>query len=356
MFSSYRLGLLIVVATVAASAALCLAMVDTRALPPSRAASTLDAAPLPLGEFRFTERSGRPVTHADLGERVWIAGFIFTRCPSSCPKISTVMKGLQSELLGTGVRLVSISVDPDYDTPEVLAKYADGLGADSRRWYFLNGPRAMVYDLIRDGFKLPVEPATPEETAAGAEAVFHSSRLALVDRGNRVVGFFDSSTPDDVRALIAKAKQRDRAWVAFLPAVNASLNGLCTILLLIGLALILSGRRRAHIACMIAALVVSALFLASYLVYHAMIGGGTPFQGAGPIRLVYFTVLLSHVILAAAVVPMILLTVTRAIQGQYVRHAIMARVTYPVWLYVAITGVIVYWMLYQLPLATSNIV
>lgn len=353
MFSSYRLGLLIVFGTVAASAALCLATVDTRALPP-RAANELSESPLPLGEFRFTERSGRPVTDADLGERVWVGAFIFTRCPSTCPKISTVMKGLQSELLGTGVRLVSISVDPEHDTPEVLSKYADGLGADKRRWYFLNGPRTMVYNLIRDGFKLPIEPASPEEQAAGAEAVFHSSRLALVDRGNRVVGFYDSSDPDEIRALIAKATRLDRAWVSFLPAVNASLNGLCTLLLLIGLGLILSGRRKAHIACMTAALSVSLLFFCSYLAYHAMIGGGTPFKGAGPIRLVYFTVLLSHVILAAAVIPMVLLTVTRAIQGQYHRHAKLARVTYPVWLYVSITGVVVYWMLYQLPIPTSS--
>ncbi len=355
MFSSYRLGFLIVFATVAASAALSLAMVDARARQPSRAATALDASPLTLGAFRFTERSGRPVTDADLGERVWISGFIFTRCPSSCPKISAVMKGLQSELLGSGVRLVSISVDPDHDTPEVLAKYADGLGADYRRWYFLHGPRGMVYNLIRDGFKLPIEPATPEEEAAGAEAVFHSSRLALVDRGNRVVGFFDSSSPQEVRALVAKARQLDRAWVAFLPTLNASLNGLCSVLLLIGLGLILSGRRRAHIACMTAALCVSVLFLGSYLVYHALIGGGTPFPHAGPIRIFYFTVLLSHVVLAAAVVPLILLTVTRAIQGRYAQHAALARVTYPVWLYVSITGVVVYWMLYQLPPAMSYV-
>jgi protein SCO1/2/putative membrane protein len=354
MFSSYRLGVLIVLGTVAAAAAASLATVDTKATSP-RAANELAAAPLPLPAFRFTERSGRPVTDADLGERVWVGAFIFTRCPSSCPKISAVMKGLQSELTGTGVRLVSVSVDPEHDTPDVLSKYADGLGADRRRWYFLNAPRPAVYGLIREGFKLPIQRATPEEIAAGSEAVFHSSKLALVDRGNRVVGFYDSATPAEVRTLVAKAKQLDRAWVGGLPKVNAALNGLSTLLLLLGLGLILARYRRGHIACMVAALGVSALFLACYLVYHFMIQGGMPFQGAGTIRVLYFTILLSHVVLAAAVVPMILVTVYRAIRGQYARHAIMARVTYPVWLYVSVTGVVVYWMLYQMTFITPGL-
>lgn len=354
MLSSYRLGLLIVLGTVAAAAAVCLATVDTRAVSP-RAATELAASPLPLGSFRFTERSGRPITETDLGERVWIGAFIFTRCPASCPKISAVMKGLQGELLGTGVRLVSISVDPDHDTPEVLSQYADGLGADKRRWFFLHAPRETVYNLIHNGFKLPIEQASPEEVAAGAEAVFHSSKLALVDRGNRVVGFFDSASPAEVRTLVAKSKQLDRAWVALLPKVNASLNGLSTLLLIVGLGLIRARYQRGHIVCMAAALVVSALFLCCYLVYHAMIRGGMPFGGAGPIRVLYFTILLSHVILAAAVVPLIVLTVLRALQGHYHRHAAIARITYPVWLYVAITGVVVYWMLYQMSFTTPGL-
>ncbi len=98
---------------------------------------------------------------------------------------------------------------------------------------------------------------------------------------------------------------------------------------------------------------VSAVFLACYLVYHAKIGGGVPFQGVGVLRWAYFTILISHVVLAAAALPLILLTISRAIRRRFDRHARIARITFPVWLYVSITGVVVYLMLYQLDVPTS---
>lgn len=135
--------------------------------------------------------------------------------------------------------------------------------------------------------------------------------------------------------------------VTDLPALNASLNGMATVLLVAGWLLIRRGHDRAHRAVMIAALVASAAFLTSYLVYHYHVGS-RPFTGTGPIRVVYFTILISHVVLAAAILPLVLMTVLRALRGDFARHRALARWTLPLWLYVSVTGVAVYWMLYQL--------
>jgi uncharacterized membrane protein YozB (DUF420 family) len=135
--------------------------------------------------------------------------------------------------------------------------------------------------------------------------------------------------------------------VTDLPAVNASLNAISTVLLLTGYVFIRRGERQKHKACMIAALVTSALFLTSYVIYHAQVGS-VPFKGTGWIRTVYFAVLIPHVILAAAIVPPILITASRGLSAKYDKHRRIARWTLPVWLYVSITGVIVYLMLYRL--------
>jgi uncharacterized membrane protein YozB (DUF420 family) len=132
-----------------------------------------------------------------------------------------------------------------------------------------------------------------------------------------------------------------------LPAVNASLNALSTVFLTIGYVLIRRGKRTLHKRCMIAALVTSTLFLACYVVYHANVGS-RPFTGEGPIRIVYFTVLITHVILAIAVLPLALTTAARGLWSQFDRHVRVARWALPVWLYVSVTGVVVYWMLYQM--------
>jgi uncharacterized membrane protein YozB (DUF420 family) len=131
-----------------------------------------------------------------------------------------------------------------------------------------------------------------------------------------------------------------------LPAVNATLNAISGILLLVGYSRIKTGQRDQHKAWMIAAFVSSALFLASYLVYHAQVGS-VPFTRQGFVRPLYFTILITHVILAAAVVPMILLTLTRGLKGRFVQHRRIARWTFPIWMYVSVTGVLVYVLLYK---------
>lgn len=135
-----------------------------------------------------------------------------------------------------------------------------------------------------------------------------------------------------------------------LPLVNAMLNGTAAVLILIGIYLIKTGRQRAHRAVMISAFVASTLFLCGYLYYHFAVRHGQPthFPGQGTARIVYFTILFTHTVLAAVVVPMVLVTLTRGLKGRFDRHRPIARWTYPVWLYVSVTGVVIYVMLYHL--------
>ena len=130
-----------------------------------------------------------------------------------------------------------------------------------------------------------------------------------------------------------------------LPGVNATLNAIAGVLLSAGFVAIRSGRVPLHRACMLAAFGTSALFLASYLTYHFH-SPVNPFQGQGAVRAVYFAVLVSHIVLAVAVVPLALLTLSRALRGRFDRHRRIARWTLPIWLYVSATGVLVYLMLY----------
>ena len=135
--------------------------------------------------------------------------------------------------------------------------------------------------------------------------------------------------------------------VTQLPAVNATLNGIAATLLAAGYVCIRRGRIDLHRRCMLAAFATSALFLVSYLVYHAQVGS-RPFTGEGPARVVYFTILVSHIVLAAAILPLAIVTLRRGLRRDDARHAALARWTLPIWLYVSVTGVAVYWMLYQL--------
>jgi putative membrane protein len=135
--------------------------------------------------------------------------------------------------------------------------------------------------------------------------------------------------------------------VADLPALNAVLNATAAVLLVTGFVLIRRGRKRAHRGVMIAAFAVSCAFLASYLTYHA-IAGTVYFHGTGAIRAVYLSILATHTVLAAAVPPLAIVTLARGLRGRFDRHRRLARWALPVWLYVSVTGVVVYCMLYRL--------
>ncbi len=139
------------------------------------------------------------------------------------------------------------------------------------------------------------------------------------------------------------------AGPTFLPALNAFLNGTSAVLIGAGYYFIKSGRRDAHKRMMLAAFVTSTLFLTSYLYYHLVLRAGvTHFQGDGVWRPVYFSILLSHTFLAVVVVPFILVTLYRALKGNFGKHKAIARYTFPIWMYVSVTGVVIYVMLYKI--------
>ena len=136
--------------------------------------------------------------------------------------------------------------------------------------------------------------------------------------------------------------------ISFLPTLNALLNATTGILIVTGFLLIRRGRVKAHRACLIGAVTTASLFLISYLVYHVGFGAGvTRFTGTGWVRPLYFTILISHTMLAATIVPFVVITLRRGLRGDFSRHRRIARWTFPMWLYVSVTGVIVYLMLYH---------
>ena len=143
-------------------------------------------------------QDAQPFGSAQLRGKIWIADFIFTSCPGPCPIISTRMSELQKPLEKTDVHLVSFTVDPEKDTPEVLREYAGKLQAQPARWDFLTGPRARIYSLSHDGFKLGVA-----EDDDGTGTPVHSTRAVLVDRRGAIRGYYDLLEADAVTKLLA---------------------------------------------------------------------------------------------------------------------------------------------------------
>ena len=135
--------------------------------------------------------------------------------------------------------------------------------------------------------------------------------------------------------------------VTDLPALNATLNGIATVLLVAGYVLVRQRKLEQHRKVMLSAFGTSVLFLISYVIYHANVGS-RPFPGRGAIRAVYFGILIPHVILAAAIVPLALITLSRGLSARYDKHRAIARWTLPIWLYVSVTGVVIYLMLYRM--------
>ncbi|MCW5891923.1 MAG: SCO family protein [bacterium] len=154
-----------------------------------------------LPPFTLTERTGSPVGSDALAGHVWIADFVFTRCPGVCPVLSQRMADLRPKLPkgDDGVRLVSITVDPVHDTPEVLQPYAERFGA-GREWLFLTGSRDGVGRLLRDGFKVGFADDGPAEAP-----ITHSERFVLVDRALQIRGYYVGTDPADLARLVADA-------------------------------------------------------------------------------------------------------------------------------------------------------
>jgi protein SCO1/2/putative membrane protein len=322
--------------------------------------------------FTLTSESGATFDSRALDGKVWVADFFFTTCLGPCPRMSSLMHSIQKRTADLAdVRLVSFSVDPEHDTAPVLAAYAARFRADPARWSLLTGSAATLDSLARDTFKMG---------NAGGE-FGHSTLFALVDRRGFIRGYYHTEEGESLDPLIADlrrlaaggadsqsaasrlvstrrlgfraarvSKRSNKArpmTVHDLPAVNAALNATAAVLLVWGFALIRSGRKRTHRRVMLAAFTVSALFLVCYVIYHASVGA-VRFAGTGAIRALYLSILFTHTLLAAAVPPLAIVTLSRGLRGRFDRHRAIARWTLPIWLYVSVTGVVVYWMLYRM--------
>lgn len=164
-----------------------------------------DLSPLwPVPDFTLTERSGQPATLAQLKGKIWVADFFYTTCPGPCPMLTSRLSDLHKSLAGhPDVRLVSISSDPEKDTPEVLRAYAKQFGA-SDRWLFLTGPKADIYKLANEGLKVGLS-----EDPKAAEPITHSTKLLLVDRAGTVRGLYDGLA-GDTRRLLADIRRLEK--------------------------------------------------------------------------------------------------------------------------------------------------
>jgi protein SCO1/2 len=148
--------------------------------------------------FQLTNQNGQPFGSAQLSGKIWIADFIYTTCPGPCPMISGRMSELQKPLEKTDVHLISFSVDPEKDTPEVLRGYAEKLQAEPGRWDFLTGAKSAIYKLSHDGFKLAVS------DGGDAQGIpVHSTRMVLVDRHGQIRGYYDASETEAITKLLA---------------------------------------------------------------------------------------------------------------------------------------------------------
>jgi protein SCO1 len=152
----------------------------------------------------LTERSGRVVSRESLEGKVWIANFIFTRCGGPCPLLSERMAGLQKRMKSAGLRFVSFTVDPAYDTPDVLAAYAERYGADPERWLFLTGETESVYSIIREGFRLA---ASPNPQGKDGEQVVHNLNFVLVDEKGRIRGYYGGTDESELEKLRRDARR-----------------------------------------------------------------------------------------------------------------------------------------------------
>jgi protein SCO1/2/putative membrane protein len=339
--------------------------------------------PQVIGDFTLVDQDGNTFTAEDLRGKPWVASFIFTRCAGACPLLAKKIYDLNKALADVDVRFVTITVDPEHDTIERMKAYADIYDARPDRWRFVTGDKEEIYRLIRHGFKVAAWEQFGTERLPGFEFA-HSLRLIHVGPDGKVLGSYASGddaevlklervlagkmdTPPENRPIPPapepprKAPRPQNAdplsklppWAQRLPRTNAMLNGLATVLLLVGFSAIKAGRIRLHMRLMLTSFGVSVAFLACYLAYHFALhrytgSHGKEFEGDGPLRTIYYAILISHVVLAMAVPVLAPITIYRGLNGQFDRHRRIARITFPIWLYVSVTGVIIYWMLYEM--------
>jgi protein SCO1 len=300
----------------------------------------------PLPPFKLADQNGNIVEREHLLGKVCVVSVFFSCCNTFCPITQNNMAKLQDRLAGwPDVLLISINVFPGHDSQSVIAQYAHDHHADPERWLFLHGNEKEVYALVQQGLKQALEKNSNPEPG---NEILHTPRFLIVDHRGTIRGFInDGRNPDEVADVEGFVKQLVQA--KYLPSLNAGLNGTCGVLLILGFVFIRKRWIGIHKACMFAALAVSAVFLGSYLYYHFAVLDGRPtrFGGEGPIRTVYLGILLSHTLLAVAVAPLAIRVTYLGLRNRLGRHMALARWTLPIWLYVSVTGVVVYWMLYH---------
>ena len=311
-----------------------------------------------VGEFDLLAQDGGARTLEDFRGEPWLFMSFFTRCSGPCPQMTAQMRAAQDELEGVPCKLVSLSVDPGHDTPEVLTRYAGDWTADTSRWTFLTGEEDAIYSLMRESFSLGVERLRDEDIEMGMQ-VTHASRLVTVDAQGRIRGYYDGETEEGrlmaVKRMKSLAREAGLSSSPF-PAINASLNSLAALLLLAGWIVIRrpgartdQAARARHANLMRAAFGVSAVFLGCYLWYHFVVVpemGHLGFRGTGGARTAYFFLLISHVLLAIVNLPLILRVLWLAHKERWEAHSKLAKLTWPIWMYVSVTGVVVYLALY----------
>lgn len=355
--------------------------------------------PNSVGDFQLIDQDGKPVTRRSLLGRPWVANFIFGSCSTHCPLTSKRIKELIEELGATDVRFVTISVDPVNDTPFFLKGLSEiyvPRNAKPAEWLWLTGTEVEIYKLIREGFKVPAWKYAGTDVLPGMEFA-HSNHLVHVDAQGKIVGRYRSDTAAELMTLqqvlrgkistppehqpatreqilaLRRLREGDPlaslpAWAQRLPATNASLNGLATLLLVAGFLAAKRMKFRLHKRMMLTAFFVSVLFLASYLTYHACLtlytdSHGRKFTGPASLLWVYRTILITHVVLATTVPVLAIITIRnglraypakkdedafRSMMQERYDHKRWAKITFPIWLYVSVTGVVIYGMLYWL--------
>jgi uncharacterized membrane protein YozB (DUF420 family) len=296
----------------------------------------------PMPEFKLTDQNGNTVTRQDLAGKVCVVSVFFSCCNTVCPKTQAAMARLQERFANNdNVLLLSINVYPTGDDQQTIAQYAKDRHADPKQWLFLHGNHQEIYELVEGGLKQGL--GRNRRPEPGKE-VDHPRRLLVVDSRGLIRGYVDGDEPAEVERLADFVHKLIQA--KYLPAVNASLNAGCGVLLVLGFLFIKTRWVLAHKATMLLALLVSAVFLGCYLYYHFLVLDGQPtrFGEEGSVRYLYLAILVSHTLLAAAVAPLALRVTYLGLRNRLVGHVWLARWTLPVWLYVSATGVVVYWM------------
>lgn len=337
--------------------------------------------PLPvLGElpsFSLQDQNGNTLSANAFEGKVLAANFVFTSCAGTCPLLTERMKKVQHFIESTTpngekspYHIVSFSVDPERDTPTRMQKYMKDYEMNPEFWSFLTGPYQSIEEVVVRGFKMAMGKVALGEGGEAAQAkvedydVIHGEKFILVDQSGKIRGYFDASESglyQLTQAMAKLAKQNSQQffcrslrkgnfmseWGYRLATLNASLNGMAAILLFAGWRAIRRGNPERHRVLMISAFSLSCVFLISYLIRVA-IDGTHRYPGVGWDKTFYLVLLISHVILAALVPFLAFRAIYLAIKQRFAQHQKIAAITFPIWMYVSITGVIIYLMLYQL--------